>query len=47
MQALLFGVMQAGQFLANGNWVAPDMAAWIPVIFGGCLASVVSSWIRT
>jgi lipopolysaccharide export system permease protein len=47
MQGLLFAAIQACQFLAGGNWLPPDLGAWLPVIFGGCLAVLLSNRIRT
>ncbi len=46
-QGLLFGAVQLSQLLGGSLLVAPDLAAWLPVIFGGCLVTVISSWLKT
>jgi lipopolysaccharide export system permease protein len=47
LHGVLFGVMQGCQFLGSGQWLPPDLAAWLPVVFGGCLVSLVGGWLRT
>jgi len=47
LHAALFGVVQLSQLLGASLLIAPDLAAWLPVIFGGCLVTIVSGWLRT
>jgi lipopolysaccharide export system permease protein len=44
---LMFGLAQGCVFLAQMRMVAPDLAAWLPVIGGGALAAWYSDVIRT
>lgn len=43
----LFGAVQGCAALAQSRLIAPDLAAWLPVIFGGSLSAWLSAWIRT
>jgi lipopolysaccharide export system permease protein len=47
LQGVLFGVVQLCQLLGGNLLIAPDLAAWLPVIIGGCLATAVGGWLRT
>jgi lipopolysaccharide export system permease protein len=47
LHAFLFVLVQACQFLGGGLILPPDLAAWLPVIIGGCLATVVGGVLRT
>lgn len=43
----LFGLVQVCQFLGGGHLIPADLAAWLPVIVGGCLCALVSSALKT
>lgn len=45
--AVLFVVTLGCQSLGAANLIAPDMAAWIPVVFGGAISAWLSGVIRT
>jgi lipopolysaccharide export system permease protein len=47
LQGVMFGVVQSCQLLGSNLMTAPDLAAWLPVIIGGCLAAAVGGWLRT
>ncbi len=47
LHGVIFGVMQVCQYLGSSQALAPDLAAWLPVICGGCLAALVSGSLRT
>lgn len=47
LHGVMFGVMQACQYLGAGQMLSPDLAAWLPVILGGSLAALVSGSLRT
>ena len=47
LQGAMFGVVQVSQLLGSSLLIAPDLAAWLPVIIGGCLAAIVGGWLKT
>lgn len=47
LQGVMFGVLQLCQFLGGNLIVAPDLAAWLPVIICGSIAAVVGGWLKT
>lgn len=47
VQGLMFGLIQGCQFLGMSQLLPPDLAAWLPVIFGGGLAALLSGSLRT
>lgn len=47
LHGAFFGVTQASQYLGSGQWLPADLAAWLPVILGGCLVALVSGRLRT
>jgi lipopolysaccharide export system permease protein len=47
MCAVFFGVVFAGRFLGNGDYVSPPMAAWLPVLIFGPFAIALYDAIHT
>lgn len=47
LHGVLFGVVQLCQFLGGGYLLPADLAAWLPVIIGGCLCTVVAGVLKT
>lgn len=47
LHAGLFGLTQVAQFLGGAHLIAPDLAAWLPVIAGGCAATLVGGMLKT
>lgn len=47
LQGIMFGVIQVCQFLGGSLILPPDLAAWLPVIIGGCLVTIVGGQLRT
>jgi lipopolysaccharide export system permease protein len=45
--ALVFGLIQASQVLGASQIVPADLAAWIPVVFGGTIAAWLSGVIQS
>lgn len=45
--AAFFGVMYAGSYLGQAHLVAPDLAAWLPVVVGGSMSAWFSGVVRT
>ena len=43
----LFGLVQGCQFLGGAHVIPADLAAWLPVIIGGCLCAIVSGALKT
>lgn len=43
----VFGLIEAGRFLAMAAVLAPDLAAWIPIIVLGTFSAWATGWIRT
>lgn len=47
VMGLLMGLMQGGQFAGSYGLLAPDLAAWLPVIFSGTLATALAGKVLT
>jgi lipopolysaccharide export system permease protein len=47
LQGVMFGVLQLCQFLGGNLIIAPDLAAWLPVIICGSIAAAVGGLLRT
>lgn len=45
--AVFFGSIYGAAYLGQAHLVAPDLAAWIPVVVGGCLSAWYSGVVRT
>lgn len=45
--AVFFGSVYAGGYLGQSHAVAPDLAAWLPVVVGGSLSAWFSGVVRT
>ncbi len=47
VQGFMVCVLQGSQMLGMNHIVPPDLAAWLPVIVGSCLVTLLSGYLRT
>ncbi|MFO0918450.1 MAG: LptF/LptG family permease [Planctomycetaceae bacterium] len=47
VQGLMVCVLQGSQMLGMNHVLPPDLAAWLPVIVGSCLVTLVGGYLRT
>ena len=43
----LVGITQGFAILGANNFVAPELAAWAPVVCGGTASAWLTAWIRS
>ena len=43
----IFGLTQLAVYLSKADWIAPDLAVWMPIIASGTLSVWLSDWVQT